>query len=129
MLSKKEIYRIIRFATAGVINTITGFGTIFVLMYHGVSPVVSNILGYIVGITLSFFLNSLYTFNSRPNILRQMPKFLLSVFVSYLLNFLCLVFFIYTLKVDKYISQIFAGAVYTVSGYVLMRNFVFRADR
>ncbi|ASM35566.1 GtrA-like protein [Campylobacter sputorum subsp. bubulus] len=46
--------KLIKYLLVGVLNTIVGFGIIFGLMFLGVSPEISNLSGYLVGIV--FFL-------------------------------------------------------------------------
>lgn len=125
-IQNRENLRLIRFFTVGALNTVVGFGTIFLLMYVGMSVVVSNFIGYIIGITVSFFLNKKFTFRSNTNPLKEIPKFLLSLFISYLLNLMVVLTCVEILAINPYLSQILGGVAYTLSGYVLMRNFVFK---
>jgi putative flippase GtrA len=121
--------QILKYLLVGIINTIVGYGIIFFLMFLGVSPEISNIVGYAVGISVSYVLNKIYTFQSKAHPKKEFPKFVLSLLASYTLNFLTLVLCIHILKINPYISQIISGAVYTVSGFVFLKYFAFRGSK
>jgi len=121
--------QILKYLLVGIINTIVGYGIIFFLMFVGVSPEVSNIVGYAVGISVSYVLNKIYTFQSKAHPKKEFPKFVLSLLASYTLNFLTLVLCIHIFKVNPYISQIISGAVYTISGFVFLKYFAFRGSK
>jgi putative flippase GtrA len=116
-----------RYLLVGIINTIVGYGIIFSLMFIGISPEISNIIGYAIGIMVSYTLNKVYTFQSKAHPKKEFPKFVLSLLTSYGLNFLTLVLCIHILKINPYISQIISGAVYTLSGFVFLKYFAFRS--
>jgi Predicted membrane protein len=117
---------LLKYLLVGIINTIVGYGIIFFLMFVGVSPEISNIVGYAVGISVSYVLNKIYTFQSKAHPKKEFPKFVLSLLASYTLNFLTLVLCIHIFKINPYISQIISGAVYTISGFVFLKYFAFR---
>ncbi len=48
----------LKYNLVGVINTLVGFGIIFILMFLGLSPILSNAIGYLIGSSISFILNS-----------------------------------------------------------------------
>jgi putative flippase GtrA len=123
--SKKSIF-FLRYLLVGIVNTIFGYVAIFSLMYIGVSPEVSNIVVYAIGIMVSYTLNKIYTFQSKAHPRKEFPKFVLSLLTSYGLNFLTLVLCIHIFKINPYISQIISGAVYTISGFVFLKYFAFR---
>jgi len=119
--------QILKYLLVGIINTIVGYGIIFFLMFLGVSPEISNIVGYAVGISVSYVLNKIYTFQSKAHPKKEFPKFVLSLLASYTLNFLTLVLCIHIFKINPYISQIISGTVYTISGFVFLKYFAFRS--
>ncbi len=120
------MHTFLKFLCVGIINTIVGFGIIFLLMYFGVIPEISNIIGYTVGINVSYILNKKITFKSNKSHVKEFPKFLLSVGLSYILNFLGLLLFYRFFKINPYISKILSGAIYTISGFLLFKYFVFK---
>ncbi|MCQ2478069.1 MAG: GtrA family protein [Clostridia bacterium] len=78
----------IKFALVGVINTLIGAGTMFLLynLAH-CSYWISSAANYLVGGVVSFFLNKYYTFNNKDRSWRQVIKFALTVSVCYLLSY------------------------------------------
>ena len=116
----------LKYLLVGIINTIVGYGIIFSLMFIGISPEISNIIGYAIGIIVSYTLNKIYTFQSKAHPKKEFPKFVLSLLTSYGLNFLTLILCIHIFKINPYISQIISGAVYTLSGFVFLKYFAFR---
>jgi GtrA-like protein. len=89
--------------------------------------IIIPIVGYAVGISVSYVLNKIYTFQSKAHPKKEFPKSVLSLLASYTLNFLTLVLCIHILKINPYISQIISGAVYTLSGFVFLKYFAFRS--
>jgi putative flippase GtrA len=58
--------RPLRFVVGGVINTVVGLGIIYGCKYFlEMNNVLANIAGYVVGLTVSFALNSTWTFEYR----------------------------------------------------------------
>ena len=120
---------LVKYLLVGVLNTIVGFGLIFLLMWRGFSPEISNIIGYAVGICFSFVMNKIFTFQSKQTSkkanLAEFFKFVSSMLIAWSLNFItlkiCLKF-----GVNPYISQIIAGAIYTITGYLLSKIWVFK---
>ncbi len=73
-----------RFLLAGIVNTLAGCGTMF-LLYNlaGCSYLVSSAANYIVGGIVSFFLNKYFTFRRREWSWGQVWRFALNVAVCY----------------------------------------------
>ncbi|WP_233705091.1 GtrA family protein [Helicobacter canadensis] len=113
-----------RYCIIGSINTIIGFGIIFFLMAFGVFAEMANFIGYCMGIIISFMLNSQFTFKAKHNY--AFLRFCLAMGVSYLLNLLTLMFCYRILLLNPYLSQIFAGIIYTGSGFLFSKYFVFK---
>ncbi len=118
-----------KYLIVGIINTIVGYGIIFSLMYIGISPEISNLIGYSIGICVSYVLNKIYTFQSKAHPRNEFPKFVASLLIAYGLNFLTLVFCVRVIHINAYVSQIISGVVYTLSGFLLAKYFAFRKER
>ncbi|MBM3070999.1 GtrA family protein [Lelliottia sp. RWM.1] len=102
----------------GLMNTVTTMLIIFILMHSGFSLYVANALGYIVGIMLSFVMNSRFTFSVDLKLARFL-KFLVTVAISYGLNILTIKYTIYFLSFNEYISQFAGMVIYTVACFVI----------
>lgn len=116
----------LRFGAVGVINTGTGLGVIYGLMYFlGVAPVLANAVGYTIGLGVSFLLNRAWTFNNSQPIVRVLPKYLLTAATCYLLNVGVVVACTSYLLVNAYLAQLAGIAVYTSCLFLGCNWFVF----
>ncbi len=116
----------IRFLGVGVINTLIGFTIIFACMYLArLGPEISNLIGYVCGVIISFFLNKKYTFNSNKKGHKEAIRFLIVFGIAYTANLLVLYILIHNIHISKDFSQIYAGIVYTVTSYLMNKYYVF----
>jgi putative flippase GtrA len=73
-----------RYAVTGVINTALGLLVILILhVVLNVGLVVSNAVGYGVGVVCSFLLNRSWTFSSQAKILSAGSKYLATVGIAF----------------------------------------------
>ena len=107
----------------GIANTVLGFSIVFLLMFSGVSPIKSNVIGYTIGSILSYYLNSRYTFDAKNYNTKQVIKFFIVLLVAYFLNYLTLQWMLG--GANPYLAQLVSAIVYTLSSFLLMRSFVF----
>ncbi len=124
-IDKQFIQHLYRYLGIGVINTIVGYGLIFGLMFFGFNPFVSNFIGYLIGIAVSYYLNKRFNFKSNKSHKEAFPKFFASLFVAYLANLIVLTVSIKIFLIDKYVSQIIAGVIYVGIGFLGSKYFVF----
>ncbi|MFM2484504.1 GtrA family protein [Celerinatantimonas yamalensis] len=116
----------IKYGLIGVINTILGYGITFSLFYLKVNPEVSNLLGYVIGFFCSYFLNKKFSFKSSQAHRVELPKFIGSMLVAYLVNLSIFISLIRLGGVNIYLSQILSGIVYVVAGFLLSKYWVFK---
>jgi putative flippase GtrA len=118
-----------KFALVGVANTIIGLLAIYGLVFFlGAGPITANAFGYAIGLTVSFTLNRLWTFQDQQSIQRVLPRYLAMAGVSYLLNLAAVLFFTHHSHVGPYVVQLFGVVVYTTVMFFGSRWFVFRAS-
>lgn len=115
---------IARFSIAGVLNTVVGYTVIFSGMAIGIGPYISNTIGYVAGISISFFLSRKYVFRSHGHVIREALRFVPCFLVAYLVNVLVL-YLSFHFGINKYFSQVIAGASYFVSMFILSKTLVF----
>lgn len=118
--------KFIRYLIIGVFNTAIGYGIIFILMAFLVIPEIANIIGYIIGIIISYVLNKIYTFRTKTKSKKEFFRFVICMICSYLINFIVLVILYRHFGVDKYIATIIASVFYTISGYIFSKYFAFK---
>mgnify|MGYP005812666269 CR=1 FL=1 len=118
--------QLVRFCLVGFCNTALCLAVIDGLKYFGhVNDVASNMVGYAAGLTLSFTLNSIWTFNYRGPQLRAVARFLAVFAVAYVANLATVMCLIRVLGVNGYIAQMAGMPVYTVLFYILSRTYAF----
>ncbi len=115
---------IIIYGLVGVVNTFVGLGSVLVLTYFGFVAEMANFLGYVIGVCLSYILNSKFTFQSKITATKAL-KFLISMGIAYCLNLGFLTISYRAYDIDVYLAQCLAGVIYAISGFLLCRYFVF----
>ena len=87
-MSKLFDKTMVKFLLVGVVNTLVGAGTMFLLynLAH-CSYWISSAANYVVGGVVSFFLNKYFTFQNKGWSWGQVGKFIVSVSVCYLLAY------------------------------------------
>lgn len=119
-----------RFLLVGVLNSLLGYLIIFGCMYVlKISPEVSNLIGYSVGLALSFVLNRTFTFRSSGKQSGELIRFLAVFTVAYGANLAVLYLLVRILLIHAGISQVIAGVVYVIFTYFMNKSFVFRQSR
>ncbi len=117
-----------RFLLVGFVNTAIGYCIILIFQYgFSAGYWLSNALGYVIGALVSYFLNKTFTFRNARVHSEVLPRFMLAVASSYLINLVVLKIaisdFLWQLPVA--IAQGAAVLAYTMSFYVISNNFVF----
>ena len=121
-----------KFLLVGVFNTLVGTGTMF-LLYNlaGCSYWLSSAANYIVGGTVSFFLNKYFTFQSQGLSWKQVGKFIITVSACYLLAYgvakpLTLHFLAgYAVQIQENAAMLVGMCLYTGLNYFGQRFFAF----
>ena len=117
----------VRFLTVGLLNTIFGYCVIFACMYLlEISPEISNLTGYLLGLTMSYILNRKYTFNSKQDRNGEVIRFLIVFAAAYASNLVVLILLIYKLDLHEGLSQIIAGTIYVMISYFMSKCYVFK---
>jgi len=116
-----------RYLAVGLINTSITLSIIYLLkLTINLNDIFANVIGYSAGLTVSFFVNKKWTFNSKSNNDFIYFKFISVFAVAYFANLLVVMFSINYLNIDSYISHAIGIPAYTVIGYLGNRFFVFR---
>ena len=119
--------QLIRFIIVGIFNTIIGLSIIYILIYFGFNNYISNIFGYLVGLSISFVLNKYYVFNAQKNnqiVYKQFGKFILIFMIAYSVNIIVL--FIGLNHMTSYLAQFIAMIAYTVINFILNKYITFK---
>lgn len=118
--------RPLRFLVVGCANTAVGLGVIyfakFVLRFDDVA---ANAAGFACGLSVSYVLNSTWTFEHGRNDVSTVCRFLVAFAVSYAANLCILWYSIERASMNSYMAQATALLVYVVCFYLLSKLFVF----
>jgi putative flippase GtrA len=115
----------VRFGLVGVLNTITGLSIIYFLKWAlSVPDVPANLVGYAVGLVLSYFLNARWTFSVRGPLGPALPRFALTILIAYIVN-LAVVNAAIGHSINSYIAQAMGVLPYSLTTYLGSRFFVF----
>ncbi len=119
-----------KFLVVGFANTLVGLGAIWMAKWLlGAGDVLANVIGYGLGLALSFTLNRAWTFGYRGATPLALLRFLLVFAVAYMLNLSTVLAAIRFGHVDPYLAQAIGIVPYTAFGYLASRYFVFRRSR
>ena len=124
---KKEMITMIKYGSVGVMNTAVFSGITYLVSLTGVHYSIYTAVGYVVSILFSFFMNNRFTFKENGgDIKRLLAKFLVVTLSLMLMVQLIQYLFIDVMGTKEIIGIIAGMLFYTVSGYILNRNFVFK---
>lgn len=123
---------IFRFLLVGILNTLIGCGTMF-LLYNlaSCSYWISSAANYMVGSIASFFLNKYFTFQNRKRSWKQVAKFALNVIVCYIIAYGMakpLVFHVLSgqaTDIQENVAMLVGMCLYTGLNYLGQRFFAF----
>ena len=116
------------FGSVGILNTAIGLGVIWFSMLLGATPVVANVLGYAVGLALSFSLNRSFTFRNSERVRPQLLRFAMAFAIAWGCNIAALLAGIHWAGLSAYLMQIGGMVTYTVLFFLLCRSWVFRPE-
>ena len=116
-----------KYILTGIINTLaTYFTSIILLKIFGFYLIISNLIGFLFGIVVSFCLNRNFVFKSKDkNISKQILKFICAFLISYSINLIFLIMCSYVFLINYYVSQIIAMVTYSLSFYYLSNRYIF----
>ena len=123
----------LRFLMVGVINTLVGCGTMFLLYnWAHCSYWLSSAANYVVGGIVSFFLNKYFTFRKKEWSWSQVVKFAINVAVCWLLAYglakplVLRILEGQSLWLQENVAMLVGMCLYTVLNYMGQRFFAFR---
>lgn len=125
---KQEAALNARYALAGIMNTIVGLVSIWALLRSGVSPILANLLGYLLGLTVSFVASKKFVFRTRGRVTKEGVSFVIAFLISYSFNLLVLYVCYAWAGLEVMLAQVIAMLSYIVCMYLLQRFVVFYTD-
>ena len=129
-LSKNIIQQFLKYSFVGIFNTIIGLGTIlFLYNILNLSYIISNIIGYALGLISSFILNKRWTFASKNHYSKEILPFLSVFIISYIVNLLSVIVAVEVITVDPNIAQVIGTLTYTIINFLLNRRWTFSSAK
>jgi len=121
------LQQLVKYGLVGVVNTTAGLAVIYAAMaLLGLSPALSNALGFAAGFLLSYALNKKWTFNSAAPTHRSFALFACVVAVGYALNLSTVMTLIHIFAVNPFIAQLGGVAVYAATVFLGSRYAAFK---
>jgi putative flippase GtrA len=115
-----------RFLSVGIANTLVSLSVIYFLkLVLQTDDVIANVFGYSVGISVSFALNSNWTFDYRGPRFPALVKFLLVALVAYCMNLIVVIVAIDYVGFNGYVAQALGIPPYTLTSYLASKYLVF----
>jgi putative flippase GtrA len=119
-LDRATLSHVTRFAVVGVVNTGVYYGT-YLLLSTVLHYLAAHLLAIVVSMVVSFFLNCLWTFRTRPT-WRKFALFPLTNATNYLLTTTGVVVLVEWLEVDEHIAPLLAAAAAIPVTFLLSRR-------
>lgn len=117
---RATVSHVARFAVVGVLNTGVYYGT-YLLLSTVLHYLAAHLLAITVAMVVSFFLNCLWTFRTRPT-WRKFALFPLTNATNYLLTTAGVVVLVEWLGVDEHIAPLLAAAAAIPVTFLLSRR-------
>lgn len=122
----KSWNELVRYVLVGLANTAVGLTFIYGAMFLGFNDVVSNVIGYSVGLVNSFYLNGRWTFGRSNLSFQQLGKFIAVMGGAYAINLFVMLTSRDVFHCSSVLAQFLGVAAYSVAGFIGMKLFAFR---
>ncbi len=123
-------WRFVRFLLVGLLNTGVGLSVIYLAKWLlAMGDASANLLGYSVGLIVSFSVNRRWTFDHDGPLLRGFAKFVLVIATAYAVNLITVLGAIEVWQLNGYLAQPLGIVPYTLLSYLGLKLFVFRDQR
>jgi putative flippase GtrA len=118
--------QISRFVAVGILNTIIGVGSYFILLDFNIYYLLSSLIAHMIGVTNSFIWNKKWTFRTNGNILKEFLKFNTVYAVAFFVNLLLLVLFVEKFEFNPKISGVFSLGIIAMISFFGHKYWSFR---
>ena len=118
---------LVRFLFVGLFNTLFGLSIIFFLKWAlNFGDISSNLIGYILGFFISFYMHARWTYNYIGVIKNVIIKYLFIVVIGYLSNLGTVLLLIEVFQLNTYFAQFFGIFPYVLIVFTGGKLFVFK---
>lgn len=122
----KERLAFVRFALVGCINTVNYYLLYMLLIYLGISYLLSHTSAFVMSMVISFFLNCYFTYRVKPT-WRKFLQFPLTNVANYAISTTSLFVFVSWMHISPSIAPIIASVLpipvtYILSKWILVKD-------
>jgi len=111
----------LRYLLVGVLNTSVHWAVFAVIFFYGASQSLSNFIAFCIAVTLSFFINAKWTFNSDATTIRYM------MYVAFMGAMASLVGWIADeMKVNPVVTLVIFSIISLICGFIYSKFIIFR---
>lgn len=121
----REKKQFIKYAISGTINTSITLIVYNILIRLGVNYMISNGIGYFLGIVNGFMLNKLWVFKSHKRVYVLFAKFIIVNTMSLLFSTGLLFLLVHYLYFNKIFAQLITTMITGIINYILNRLWTF----
>lgn len=130
MSMRPIIVQLTRFGAVGIINTAVGLLAIYsVLFFFNANPILANLVGYAIGLVISFYLNKNWTFADNTSKSKVLPHYLILVTIAYLSNLGMVFIGMHFFNFGPYLVQLGGICIYTFIMFVGCKLYVFNRHK
>ena len=122
-----DLFRFIKFALVGVLNTLMNWIIFFILNASGFYYLVANIISYSISTLNSYLWNSRWVFKYQGDNKKETTlKFIVLNIFGLVLNTIILFVLVDKLKLNKMVGLIITTAIVMIINYMINKFWVFR---
>lgn len=122
-----DLFRFIKFALVGVLNTLMNWIIFFILNASGFYYLVANIISYSISTLNSYLWNSRWVFKYQGDNKKETTlKFIVLNIFGLVLNIIILFVLVDKLKLNKMVGLIVTTAIVMIINYMINKFWVFR---
>lgn len=122
-------HKLAKFIVVGVANNLVGYGAFVVMSLLGAAAIPAMTVAYVIGMVISFLGNRKWTFGHRGSLVPTLVRFAVGNLLGYGVNVALLWLFVSRLGLPQIPVQFFATGCVALCTFLMMRLWVFRADR
>ena len=117
--------QIIRFLCVGLMNTVVGYGSFFLLVNY-LTYLIALLVAHLIGVTHSFFWNKYWIFKTRKLTTAEFVKFNIVYAFVYITNAVALYFCVEMIKIDPKPAQLILLPVVTIISFFGQKLWTFK---
>ena len=125
-ISRNKIRQIVSYGVIGVCSNAVLYCLYVLITWLGMEPKLAMTLGWIIGITQSYFLNRRFTFSLRGQDLPSFVKYVTTYLLNYCINWIALYLFVDQWGHSHLIVQAIMVFVNAAIIFLLLQIWVFR---